>query len=288
MTKYFRKRICGKTRLCRLIGYDLHYGYRDCRLKWCGVFLVQAYFVNMAYQWCSAAQENVGVLGYLTWLFRGTPEYFAAETGRFELPVPWLMLHACLLFLVGFYPAADLTRSGGQAFARAGSRRRWLFGKVVWVLCTVAAFYFLLTSLLILCALLTGGAAYSPEAMRFLYGLELTEPGGPEIILAWWVEPFLVSLALCLAEVTLSLIMEPVLALFFMLGYLTASVFWTAPALLGNYSMLLRQDFLSGHEEISFFNCLAGCGLCVAAALAAGCGIIKKKDVFAGSEGNIG
>ena len=264
----------------KLLWYDLNYGYRDCRLKWLGVFLVQLYFVNMAYQWCSAAQKNAGVLGYMTWLFRGMPEYFAAETGRFELPVPWLMLHAGLLFLVGFYPAADLTRSGGQAFVRAGKRSCWLLGKAVWVLGTAAAYYGLLTAVLALCALLTGGIAHSGETMRYLYGMETEGMGGMEIFLSWWAEPFLVSLALCLTETVLSLVLEPALALFLMLGYLTASVFWTTPALLGNYAMLLRQDFMFGHKEISFANCAAGCGICAAAALAAGCGIIRKKDVF--------
>ena len=276
MMKSFRKQNFGK-----LIWYDLNYGYRDCRLKWIGAFLVQAYFVNMAYQWCSAAQGNVGVLGYLTWLFRGMPEYYAAETGRLELPVPWLMLHGCLLLLVGFYPAADLTRSGGQALVRMGKRRYWLLGKAVWVLGTVVTYYWVLTAVLVLCALLTGGIAGSGEAMKFLYGMEMKGMSGMKIFLSWWVEPLLVSMALCLTEMVLSLVLGPVLALFLMLGYLTASIFWTSPLLLGNYAMLLRQDFLSGHGAISFSNCLAGCGGCIVAILAVGCGYIKKKDVFA-------
>ncbi|GFH94762.1 hypothetical protein IMSAGC003_01294 [Lachnospiraceae bacterium] len=267
-------------RLGKLILYDLNYGYRDCRLKWLGAFLVQVYFVNMAYQWCAGARGQMGVLGYLTWLFRGMPEYFAVETGRFEIPVPWLMLHACLLFLVGFYPAADLTRSGGQALVRTGKRRHWLLGKAVWVLCTVTTYYCLLTVVLIICALLTGGIACSGEAMKFLYGMEMEEIEGMEIILSWWIAPYLVSLTLCLAEMTLSLVLEPVLALFLMLGYLTASVFWTMPVLLGNYAMLLRRDFWQGHEDISFINCLAACGICIGAALTTGCLYIKKKDIF--------
>lgn len=269
-----------RKRVGTLIRYDLSYGYRNCRLKWLGALLLQLYFTNAAYQWCFAAEGNVGVLGYLTWMFRGLPEYFATETGKFELPVPWLMLQACLLFLVGFYPADDLTRSGGQAFVRSGKRRYWLLGKAVWVICTVAAYYALLTAVLALCALLTGGLACSAQAMGFLYGISIDELGAGEIFLSWWAEPFLVSAALCLTEMLLSLVLEPALALFLMLGYLTASVFWTTPALLGNYAMLLRQDFLSGNDAISLSNCLAGCGVWAAAALAAGCTYIKKKDIF--------
>lgn len=269
-----------KHRFGKLVWYDLNYGYQDCRLKWLCALLVQMYFVNGAYQACSAAKVPVGILGYLTWLFRGMPEYFAVETGRFELPAPWLLLHACVLFLVGFYPVNDLTRSGGQAFVRSGKRRRWLFAKAFWVVCTVAAYYACLAAAVALCALMTGGVAGSVEGMRFLYGISIEEMGGTELFLFWWVEPFLVSLTLCLTEVVLSFAVGPVLALFFMLGYLTASVFWSTPALLGNYAMLMRQDFWSGNRAVSFVNCVAGCGMCSVLALAAGSSIIRRKDIL--------
>lgn len=269
-----------KKNFGRLVWYDLNYGYQDCRLKWICALMVQLYFVNAAYQGCAGAEGNPGVVGYLTWLFRGMPEYAAVETGRFELPVPWLMLHACLLFLVGFYPVNDLTRSGGQAFVRWGRRRSWLLGKAVWTACTVAAYYGCLTVILALCALMTGGLVHSPEGMKFLYGISMDEIGRAELFLFWWAEPFLVSLALCLAEMALSLILEPMLALFFMLGYLTASVFWAAPALLGNYAMLRRQIFWSGKAAFSVSGCVTGCVLCSLAALAAGGLVISKKDIF--------
>lgn len=284
--------------------YDLYYGFRDCRLKWLGALLVQIYFANAAYQACSMAGGPVGALGYLTWLFQGKPEYFAAETGRFELPVPWLLLHACLLFLVGFYPANDLTRSGGQAFVRMRRRRDWLLGKAVWVVGTAAAYYVCLAIILMLYAFLAeglAGQAYpekwqmqgagwnvfwgkyitgSPEALKSLFGIPIAEMGGMAIFLSWWAEPFLVSVTLCLAEMVLSLVLEPALALFLALGYLTASVFWAEPALLGNYAMLMRQDFWSGIEAVSFSGCVAGCGVFSAAVLMIGMKLIRKKDIF--------
>ena len=318
-------------RLGRLVWYDLSYGYRSTRLKWLGAALVQAYFAVMAVQGCympgasgevlgmQAAGEQVpgvqapGVLGYLGFLLQGMPEYFLSETGKFELPVPWLMLQGYLLFLTVSYPAGDLARSGGQAIVRAGRRRDWLFGKAVWVGCTVAGYYLLLTATVAVCALATGGLApesgnagglriegeagcpategltdksmaagsasteslagenmasgsASTESLAdksmatgstsikspgrsqgFLtdrYGIDLAELGGWEIFLSWWGQPVLVSLALCMAQLVASLALGPALSLFLTLGYLTASVFWASPWLLGNFSMLLRQDFL--------------------------------------------
>ena len=338
------------NRFGKLVRYDLHYGYQDCRLKWFCALLVQIYFVNAAYQGCSMEEGTVGVVGYLTWLFSGRPEYFVVETGRFELPVPWLMLHGCLLFLVGFYPANDLMRSGGQAFVRSGRRRNWLLGKAVWAVGTVTAYYVCLTVVLMLGVLLAEGGTLlageqvlvgeggvlqageqvlvgedgallageqvmqtegeivlagertlqagertlpaegqalieewfigSPEALEFLFGIPIAEMGRAEIFLSWWLEPFLVSVALCLTEMVLSLLLEPAVALFVMLGYLTASVFWTTPGLLGNYAMLLRQDFWSGNRAVSFSNCMIGCVMCSVLALLAGIRYVRNKDVF--------
>ena len=359
-------------RLGRLVWYDLSYGYRSTRLKWLGAALVQAYFAVMAVQGCSmpgasgevlgmqAAGEQIlgvqvpgvqapGVLGYLGFLLQGMPEYFLSETGKFELPVPWLMLQGYLLFLTVSYPAGDLARSGGQAIVRAGRRRDWLFGKAVWVGCTVAGYYLLLTATVAVCALATGGLApesgnagglriegeagcpaterladkrraagsTSTESLAgenmaagsasmeslageslaagsasikspcrsqgFLtdrYGIDLAELGGWEIFLRWWGQPILVSLALCLAQLAISLALEPALALFLMLAYLTASVFWASPWLFGNFSMLLRQAFLSGIPEICIRNCLLLCAAWSAGALALGAGWIGRKDIF--------
>ena len=354
-------------RLGRLVWYDLSYGYRSTRLKWLGAALVQAYFAVMAVQGCSmpgasgevlgmqAAGEQVpgvqapGVLGYLGFLLQGMPEYFLSETGKFELPVPWLMLQGYLLFLTVSYPAGDLARSGGQAIVRAGRRRDWLFGKAVWVGCTVAGYYLLLTATVAVCALATGGLApesgnagglriegeagcpategltdksmaagsasteslagesmaiesTSTESLAgenmaagsasikspgrsqgFLtdrYGIDLAELGGWEIFLRWWGQPVLVSLALCLAQLVASLALGPALSLFLTLGYLTASVFWASPRLLGNFSMLLRQDFLSGIPEICFRNCLFLCAAWSIGALSLGAVWIGRKDLF--------
>ena len=379
-----------KNRLGNLIWYDLNYGYRSTRLKWLGAVLVQAYFAIMAARCCPSPEMPVGLPGYVEFLLRGLPEYFVSETGRFELPVPWLMLHAYVLFLTVSYPAEDLARSGGQAIVRAGRRWDWLLGKAAWVVCNVAGYYLLLAGILALCALAAGGPAENSKTMgnpvienaateslatkyvaiedlepesatarrtvlesvamgnkaannktagdllpmsaaiggavpkkdtsenmvpgnmvsecvaaenpvmkgaateslapERLGNLQFSEtgqdradsqnPGDWEMSLRCLGQSLLVSLTLCLSELMFSLILEPALSLFLMLGYLTASVFWASPAFLGNFSMLLRQDFLSGIPGINFPNCLTICTLWSAAVLALGKSWIRRKDIF--------
>lgn len=271
-----------------LVRYDLNYGYQNTRLKWLGAVLVQAYFAVIAVQRCPSPEIPAGMPGYVEFLFRGMPEYFVSETGKFELPVPWLLLHAYVLFLTASYPAEDFAHSGGQAIVRTGRCLDWLLGKAVWVAYTVTVYYLLLAGILALCTLAAGGltpdgamGSLTPQCVAT--GERMTEDVVLEdsvTSLRCWGQSLLMSLTLCLTELTLSLALESILSLFLMLGYLTASVFWASPALMGNFSMLLRQDFLSGIPGICFRNCLLAYGLWSAIALVLGKRLIEQKDLF--------
>ena len=116
--------------------------------------------------------------------------------------------------------------------------------------------------------------------MSALFGINVAELSFSEIMLYWWVMPILVSAALCLTEVLLSLFIEPLLAFFVMLSCLVASVFWTSPALIGNYSMLLRSNLLSGDPAISAQNCFAVCLLLIALASVLGTKLFRSKDIL--------
>ena len=263
-----------------LLCYDLRYGFQCNRGKWLFALLVQVYFCTLAGRLSLNSNAPIGFLERLTFLFQGLPEYHLSQTGTFELPVHWLIFHAFLLFLAGFYPVQDLTQSGGQAFIRSGRRGYWLLSKALWVCATVAGYYLMLTGVLAVCSLPAGGPWAPPAAMSALFGINVAELSFSEIMLYWWVMPILVSAALCLTEVLLSLFIEPLLAFFVMLSCLVASVFWTSPALIGNYSMLLRSNLLSGDPAISAQNCFAVCLLLIALASVLGTKLFRSKDIL--------
>ena len=263
-----------------LLGYDLHYGFQSNRGKWLFALVVQAHFCTLAGRLSLITNTHIGFLERLTFLFRGLPEYHLSQTGTFELPVHWLIFHAFLLFLAGFYPIQELTQSGGQAFIRSGRRGYWLRSKALWVCATVAGYYLMLAGVLAVCSLPAGGPWAQPAAMAVLFGIDMAELSFAEIALYWWAMPILVSVALCLTEVFLSLFIEPLLAFFVMLSYLVASVFWTSPALIGNYSMLQRSSLLSGDPAISAQNCFAVCLSLIALASVLGTKLFRRKDIL--------
>lgn len=78
----------------------------------------------------------------------------------------------------------------------------------------------------------------------------------------------------------MSLFIEPLLAFFVMLSYLVASVFWTSPMLIGNYSMLQRSSLLSGNPAISAQNCFAVCLSLIILASVLGTKLFQSKDIL--------
>lgn len=268
-----------------LLCYDLRYGFQSNRGKWLFALLVQVYFCTLAGRLSLITNTRIGFWERLTFLFRGLPEYHLSQTGTFELPVHWLIYHAFLLFLVGSYPIQELTQSGGQAFIRSSRREYWLLCKALWVCATVVGYYLMLASVLAVCSLLAGGSWAPPAAMTILFGIDMVELSFAEIALNWWGMPILVSVALCLTEVLLSLFIEPLLAFFVMLSYLVASVFWMSPVLIGNYSMLQRSSLLSGNTAISAQNCFAVCLSLIVFTSVLGTKLFQSKDILFSQEG---
>ena len=236
------------------------------------------YFCTLAGRLIS--NTPIGFWERLAFLFQGLPEYHLSQTGTFELPVHWLIFHAFLLFLAGFYPVQELTQSGGQAFIRSSRRGYWLLSKALWVFATVAGYYLMLAGVLAVCSLASGGPWAPPAAMTALFGIDMAGRSFAEIALYWWAMPVLVSAALCLTEALMSLLIEPLLAFFVMLSYLVASVFWSFPILIGNDSMLLRSKLLSGNPAMSAQKCLAACLILIVLALVLGIKLFRGKDIL--------
>lgn len=269
-----------RKRFWALLFYDLRYGFQCNRGKWLSALLVQVYFCTLAGRLGLISDTRIGFLERLTFLFQGLPEYRVSEAGTFELPVHWLIFHGFLLFLAGFYPVQELALSGGQAFVRSGRREYWLISKALWVCSTVAGYYMMLAAVLAVCSLTAGGPGAPPGAMTVLFGIHMTGMSFWETVLYWWVMPILVSAALCLIEVLMSLFLEPLLAFFAVLSYLVASVFWTSPALIGNYSMLQRGKLLSGNPAISVQNCFVFCLSLVGITFVLGIKLFRGKDIL--------
>lgn len=256
-----------------LFVYDMRYGFWSNRFKWLFALAIQLYF-------CFIMDAYPGFLDQITGFFRGLPEYHLSETGTFELPFPWLIFHVYLLFLVGFYPVTDLSYSGGQTLIRAGNRKYWLYSKLAWTFITVLSYYLMLAVVSFTCSVFTGGLEGSATYIQYVIGLDFENISTIDILTYWWIMPMLTSFAICTVEVILSLFIDPVLSFLTMFSVLIASVFWMTPLLLGNFSMLLRTDFISRNQSISFSNCLVRSFLTICIACIGGTNAFNRKDIY--------
>lgn len=166
-------------------------------------------------------------------IFSGIPEYIYTESGKFELPIFWMLLHAYLFFVVASYPADDLKGMGLKSMILGKSRIKWAAGKICWTMAAVVCYYALL--FLNLCVF-----AYAGQSGSITLGgsTETVNIG----IKTLYLLPLAADTAIALMQMLLASIVKPSVAYIFTVGYLVLGAYWKRNFLIGNFAMLLRNS----------------------------------------------
>jgi hypothetical protein len=78
----------------------------------------------------------------------------------------------------------------------------------------------------------------------------------------------------------LSLFLDPVLSFMAVIGYIIASIFCMNPLLIGNFSMLYRQDWISGKSAMNTITGIVLCLVLTVAVLVLGVILFQSKDIL--------
>lgn len=262
-----------------LVWHDICYFMRLSRAKWFLAWGIQLFL-------CFRSLEEVSfrgasdLLSALWPVMSGSREYLVSQDRAFELPALWFLFHLYLSFLIGFYPAGDLGVGNGQTLVRTRTRAKWLMSKWLGAGGTILLYYGCFLLFLLIGNGRRGGSLLPASGILEAGGILLFERSFPELFLAFFLLPLLVSLALGTVQIVLSLFAGPVFAFMGMTAYLIASVFWKSPFLLGNFSMLYRQDWVCGGSGISLEGGIGWCLALTASACVLGCHLFSRKDVL--------
>ena len=160
-------------------------------------------------------------------LFRGDMPYMIDSGVDFKLPIVWLSANAFIAFTLRTFPIEISMLHEHKTMLGAVSRRRWWMAKFItmWVLETFE-FVLIYTAAILFSAVVSNSLA----------------PG--EYFIQILIAPWLTSLAMSSVQVLLNLVTKPIISLAAVIGYLTASAYYYSPAMIGNYSILLRSDFI--------------------------------------------
>lgn len=212
-----------------------------------GIF---ADFWNRVYAYSQAGlffKSSVSFGDFWMYLYGGMKVYRPQDGTAFLFPVIWILLLSIPAFLVLHYPFRDMLEIGPQILYRSGSRKNWWLSKCFWNLCCTTCFYLIvLFTALFLCILwkcpLT--ADLHPKVIQILFQLTDQTVSG-SLILPWhtFLLPLLISLALNMLQMTLSLFLKPLFGFLCTSVILICSAYAMHPALPGNYAMLLRHNW---------------------------------------------
>lgn len=200
---------------------------------------------------CGYAKKGGSWLEFFFYLFRGQRYVPIDPLNPIQIPLPmdWLLAVGFCLFLNLHYFLYDLTLNGQQLMIRSGSRVRWFLSKCVWNLASCFLYFCILGVSGVIITCLVGGPL-SLRADPYMIAGFLDLFSQPKLsvfqsIAAGFLLPFLSVAALSILEMTLSMIIKPILALILCTGLLVLSVLNNSGWILGTGAMTVRNQWVS-------------------------------------------
>lgn len=265
--------------LLKIVSYDIRSSFRKNRLKWMIAMIILLFLCIRTFN----AVSFVGTYDLLSELWpvmSGAREYTLSEDSSFMLPAYWFLFHGYLFFLIGFYPANELYLGNGQPLVRTASRTKWIISKQVNLLVNIAAYYGCFLIFMLIGNCIYSGEIIPKNEIIGYCGIPFFDKSNLELFTAFILLPMLMSVALGQIQILMSLFISPVISLMITVGYMVASVFWMNPLFIGNYSMLLRQDWISGKPDISVPVGVVICIILIFATSFAGIYMFQRKDIL--------
>lgn len=182
---------------------------------------------------------------YILYAFRGMKVFCKSDKG-FTVNVIWIMYNVYLAYIVSDYPFRDLTGYGQIMLLYSKKRSYWWISKCIWNITSVFIFYLLAYGTLAICSIITGEISLClfPHTTVQLGFSQMNTEGISQktILIISFILPLITSISISLLQMTISLILQPILGIVSVAGMLVASAFYCTYWLPGNYLMIMRNE----------------------------------------------
>ena len=204
------------------------------------------------------AKNSLSPDDVLTSIFGGMMIYDFSANMPFQLPIAWLLMMAIVLFLPLSYPLRDLSGFGLQVLVASKNRLVWWISKCIWMGLYSALVWALALIISLAISFVTSGSVepgVSQDAASLL-SLDtwdfVTVPRSARLV-PFAASACIMTWALCVAQLALSLWIRPVLSFATLATTMFASAFFFNPLLPGQYLMAGRSNLLirSGVDPIT-------------------------------------
>lgn len=229
--------------------FDILEGLREMRALFLAAFAAFLLFDVLAYAKCALSGLSTSLLSFGSFLATGwggavifNPERHLSPI----LPAEWMLTVALMLYIPLRYPTRDLSISGARFAMLAGSRSVWWFSKALWVAICVMLYWAEFIAVSYIAALVVSGDVSTIVSgdIAPMFGFDsmaLLDARDAGVELGGFVPSAIaVSCALAMSQLSISLILKPILSYMVHLSLLFASVVFFTPCLPGNHLMAAR------------------------------------------------
>jgi len=191
---------------------------------------------------------------YIIDLYKGMNIFEKVNNGdRFQIPGDWMIMNIFLTYVIGYYPLKDLKDYGSQILIRSKKRWQWWISKCIWIIASVLIYYAIGYIVIGIFSLFNGGVSLTPtyDINMSISNVNTLEFTSGKIIVMTVILPIIMSIALSLIRMTISMFIMPILSNIVLVSIIVASAYYCHPLLLGNYLMILRNDAISFERGVN-------------------------------------
>jgi hypothetical protein len=183
------------------------------------------------------------------YIYGGMNEYIPGPENEFEVPVLWIVLFTTMFFGSLNYPYNDLFGYGKQILLRTRGRVLWWLSKCCWNVIYILFFNIIIISVICIFVLIEGadfGLNINFELLARNFEAEPRSLTSDSIRLQFllFASPILISVALNLLQMTISLFIKPIFSFLLMSVILISSAYLMSNSMLGNYGMIFRSNIV--------------------------------------------
>ena len=244
------------SRFIKFFLLDIKEGLRRTWLWWL-LSAIAVFFLAFSFFWnaATAGEENLApqlTMGdYFFNLTAGGSAFNSLSSTPFELPISWFVPLLLLAYITLWYPYRDLMGSGKAMMIASGSRWSWWLAKCAWIIVCVVSYCLIALVVTVVFALI----ARCDKSLHatFLATMLLRFQDAVNVDLASYnIVSFLRTVpigicALCLLQLTISLVARPLWGYVTTVSILFISAFIEHPLLLGSNLMAIRSTAFAAH-----------------------------------------
>ena len=193
-------------------------------------------------------QSTVDYGDYWFFLYGGMCEYIPSPDNPFQFPAVWILVFLVLPFVLLNYPFRDMYGVGQQILVCSGRRSLWWLSKCCWNFCGTVLYHLIIQAAGLVLSLVFEVEISNRIHMDFInlvFNIRYQEVWNPSSLpVAALLLPMLVSAAINMLQMTMSLFIRPMFGFFAVAVLLLASAYLLSPLLIGNYAMAVRYDWM--------------------------------------------